>query len=69
MDKTLTLIAIILLLLSGFSIEFNKFKFEWIGLLDKREMEEIRKENNSLKIQNKQFANEIMQLRFSKNED
>lgn len=35
MDKTLLLIAIILLLLGGFTVEINKFKFEWIGLLEK----------------------------------
>jgi len=34
MDKILMWIAIIIILLSGFSIQINLFKFEWIGLLD-----------------------------------
>lgn len=34
MDKTLMYIAIILIALSGFSIKTNKFKFEYLGLLD-----------------------------------
>lgn len=34
MNKTLMLIAIILIALSGFSIEVNNFKFEWLGLLE-----------------------------------
>ena len=34
MDKTLTLIAIIIIFLSGFSVQINSFKFEWVGLLD-----------------------------------
>lgn len=33
MNKTLMLIAIILIALSGFSIEINNFKFEWLGVL------------------------------------
>ncbi|OOM17190.1 hypothetical protein CLSAB_19100 [Clostridium saccharobutylicum] len=32
--KTLAIIATIIILLSGFSIEIDSFKFEWIGLLD-----------------------------------
>ena len=34
MDRTLLLIAIILVLLSGFSIKFNSFEFEWLGVLE-----------------------------------
>lgn len=34
MNKTLLLIAIILIALSGFSIRFNNFYFEWLGLLE-----------------------------------
>lgn len=34
MDKTLSQIAIILIALSGFVIETNNFKFEWIGVLE-----------------------------------
>lgn len=34
MDKTLMLIAIILIVLSGFSIKINDFEFEWLGVLE-----------------------------------
>ncbi|MEG0133083.1 MAG: hypothetical protein RR851_10270 [Clostridium sp.] len=34
MNETLMWIAIILIALSGFSIENNKFKFEWLGILE-----------------------------------
>ncbi|MGG7057590.1 hypothetical protein ACQPUZ_04760 [Clostridium tertium] len=34
MDKTLILIAIILIALSGFSIKLNDFEFEWLGILE-----------------------------------
>ena len=34
MNKTLGWIAVILIALSGFSISFNNFKFEWLGLLE-----------------------------------
>lgn len=34
MDKTLILVVIILITLSGFSIKFNRFEFEWLGILE-----------------------------------
>lgn len=34
MNKVLMWIAIILIALSGFSIKFNSFEFEWLGLLE-----------------------------------
>jgi len=34
MEKILMWIIIILILLSGFTIQINSFKFEWLGLLD-----------------------------------
>lgn len=34
MSKTLLLIAIILILLSGFKISINNYSFEWIGILE-----------------------------------
>lgn len=34
LDKILMLVAIILIVLSGFSIKFNSFEFEWLGVLE-----------------------------------
>lgn len=34
MNKTLGLIAIVLVALSGFSIRINNFYFEWLGFLE-----------------------------------
>lgn len=34
MSKILTLIAIIIIALSGFTIQLGSFKFEYLGLLD-----------------------------------
>ena len=34
LNKTLILIAIILIALSGFSIKTNSFEFEWLGVLE-----------------------------------
>lgn len=34
LDEILMWIAIILIALSGFSIEANNFKFEWVGVLE-----------------------------------
>lgn len=34
LNKTLILIAIILIALSGFSIKTNNFEFEWLGVLE-----------------------------------
>lgn len=34
MNKTLMLVAIILIALSGFSIKINSFEFEWLGVVE-----------------------------------
>ena len=34
LNKILILIAIILIVLSGFSIKINNFEFEWLGVLE-----------------------------------
>ena len=34
MEKLLSLIAILFVSLSGFSIQLNSFHFEWVGLLE-----------------------------------